>query len=85
MSLPIAPAELIQLLNFTAKAPATVGEGFALAEILRKAVDLANQPYPIGALEPVKPASPDGPAMIPNKNGVLTDSDLVALPPIPKE
>lgn len=56
MSESVTPGELILVLNHTAKAPATVGEGFAIAEILRKLVSLANQPLLIGALEPVKPA-----------------------------
>lgn len=62
----VTPGELILVLNHTAKAPATVGEGFAIAEILRKLVSLANQPLAIGAIQPEAPAK--------------ADSDLALLP-----
>lgn len=48
----VSPAELRAVLTYASKAPATLGEGYAMQPTLDKLVALANQPDPIGAIIP---------------------------------
>ena len=50
----LTPVEFGQILDLAANAPARVGDGFKLSEMLNRAIALANQPHPIGALAPVE-------------------------------
>lgn len=52
MSPNVTPQELIQVLNLTAKAPATVGESHAVALVLDKLIGFANGTYAIGQIIP---------------------------------
>lgn len=49
----VSPQELISVLNLASKAPTTLGDVFAIRNAIDKLVALANQPHPIGAIEPV--------------------------------
>ena len=52
MSTTVTPKELGTLIDLAANAPAKIGDGFQLAGLLTKFIALANQPHPIGAIEP---------------------------------
>ena len=65
MDTTLTAQEFTTLLNLVAKAPGTIGDGFTLSEILRRAVNLANQPHPIGALVPGPAQAVSDPAILP--------------------
>lgn len=48
----ISVAELREVINLLSKAPTTVGDGFAMNDLLNRLVTLANQSHPIGAVVP---------------------------------